>query len=246
MIKKQPKTPVKVTGEVIPMFKGVPEDEITLLSEEKNVAFTNFFTFTGTTTNYTLSKPDNPAGNRGLSFSWTEDTNLSNTWHLTTVITQSCEKAHRTFLLKIPVNGSEKTKDINIRFKILTGQPLKVIPSKLIVSQPGKPLSKRFIIYTHSTDVTPADLNYQPKLEGLSIKTEVQAKRHSSKTRSSRSRNSKTKYICNVSATADALEKLLQMKEPKIVFEYPKHKQAILPVVTLTPPPKSSETQKIQ
>ena len=228
---------VKVAGEVMPLFSGVPEQAIVLASKDENVAFTNKFTFTAMTKNYSLKEPSKNTMPPGVSVALSQD---AGKYQLTTIIHPS--KQRRIAIVKLPVKGPVKTDPIQIKFKFVVGASLKASPSRMIITSLGATLKKRFYINTYSCDIKPNELKWLPQIEGLEIKKEVFTRRSpitsrlsARKASSQPKRKSKTRYTCTAVISPEALKKIMAMAEPALTFSYPDHKPVKISLILLKP-----------
>jgi len=247
----QKRTLLTLSGEVLPLFDGIPADEIVLQSADTSTLFTNTFTFTATTTNYFL---DNPTHNNSLLDITTHMEKVKDkpgTFKLT-IISQSKKAARMTAYVNLPVTGPARVDDIRIKFKFIIGSQLRASPSRLIVADLNETMTKGFFINTSTSEAKPESLTWEPQIEGLGITTEEYVQSSKSQSRvfpkraSSASSNRSVRYKCMVSISPDALKKLMEMNEPAITFNYPDHKPVKIPLIAVkekTPPPAEAAAQ---
>jgi len=230
---------VKVNGEIIPLFKGIPSEEIILQSEDNSTIFTNTFTLEGTTTNYFINAPTPPSYLK-VSATLTKLKAAENSYTLTTIIDPQATPI-KPFSISLPVNGPAAVDDEEIKFKFIIGADLKISPSRLVVSSMARPLVKKFYINTYSPEEQTDELKWEPQIEGVEIQVEAFVRKRepeqintvNKKSRSSATHN--VRYSCTATISPEALAKIMAMDEPGFTFSYPDHKSAKMPLITLKP-----------
>ncbi len=230
---------LRVSGEVIPLFKGFPDERIDLMAKDKSIALTNKFTFAATTTNYFLGHPQCEELTNCISFEWkAEKFEGTNIWHLTTVI-QPDDNMSKSAAIRIPVTGPIARGDHLIRLKLTVGVELRAVPSKLVTTTLTQPFTKKFYINASIPDGKTELLTWEPQITGIKVDKALPAPRRglsSSKfKRPLLSSRSKTRFECAVSMTPAALQELMQMEEPGITFSYPDHQPTTIPLILYNP-----------
>ena len=227
---------VRISGEVLPLFKGFPEDRIDLSAADETSSFTNTFTFTATTTNFFLNQPTCDSLSNKVECIWAKQTlGTTNIWQLTTIIKPKiCMKDFLS--IHVPITGPKELSDQLIRFKLAIGVPLTAAPLKLVTSSLEQPFVKRVYINTYFTSTQSVDLlTWEPHINGLTITKEMSARtlRHS-KLNTPLS-NSKARFDCTISATPEALKELMKMEDPGFTFSYPDHQSTTIPLILYNP-----------
>ena len=239
-----PKILFKVTGEVLPLFTGVPTEPIVLQSENEGGAFTNKFTLKGADPKYTLGEPKFNLPNVPTMINKETDKNDPATTRLTVTI-KPPERIRMRCYLAIPVNGPEKIDDLKIDYQFCIGMQLKASPTRLVVIDPAQPLTKRFYINTYGDDTDADLLTYEPVMEGVTLEKEVFERTGIASSRvmppkpntSAIRRSTSNRITCTVSITAEALKKLLDKPEPAITLMYPGHKAVQMPLALMRQEP---------
>jgi len=246
------RTLIKVTGEVIPLFIGFPEQEITLRAADENTVFTNQFTLTGTTTNYFLGEPSNDSKTMEISTRLDKVEGATNTYQLTTIIKPKSTLNMAQYVY-LPVNGPVAVDAEKIKFKFLIGTRLQASPSKLVLTTLDQAQEKRFYINTYSPEPQLEKLTWEPQIEGLTIKKEIFERRplfiptSQVNKKPNATREPNIRFTCTATFTPEALTKIMAMDDPAITFSYPDHQPAKMPLVELrprTPPPAPAAAQQ--
>lgn len=241
--KVNPKILFKVTGKVLPLFTGLPTEPVTLQSESDNAVFTNKFTITGVNPAYTLGTPKSSALNVKLTVNMEKDKKDPLTSHLTVIIQPPAGMRMRGNI-SIPVIGPEKLDGLKIDYNYLVGLQLRASPSKLIITNPEKTISKRLYIITYAGSDNADDLKYEPHLDGITVEKKAYTRRSLVSRVSTRTRiklptvsrhSSTSRFGCTVTISPEAYKKIQKMKEPGLTFTYPRHKPVTIPLVSMTP-----------
>jgi hypothetical protein len=220
---------IKLTGEVMPLFKGVPEQDTVLHSQCTNTIFTNSFTIVATTSDFELAEPVTDNSNL-LSCAWNKVSSNPNTWRVTTFIKPRQENRDIA-ILKIPVTGPKETEGVDLRFKLIVGSPLRISPQRLVVADSSATLSRLFSITTYSPEENPSGLTVNPAGKGVTLDTKLYSRRGMPNTGSSKTTfKANSRYTCTLTLTADALSEIRKMDKPTLTFSYPNHKDATIPV----------------
>lgn len=232
---------LRVSGRVIPLFHGFPQQQLILLAADESVAITNHFTFTATTTNCFLNQPQcEGLATNCFSLDWKFDgSGASNQWHLTTFITPD-QKMNKHVLLRFPVTAPTRRRDQVIRIRLTVDEQLRVSPSKLVITTLKKPLNKGLYVNICLPDAKPELLTVKPDNDEIKLtisppeihdssrfsrfsRTRKQSKRPRSRT--------KTRLKCSVTISPAALKELMKMKTPAITFHYPQHQPVEVPII---------------
>jgi hypothetical protein len=232
-----PRVLLKVAGEVLPLFTGLPEETIVLQTESDAAVFTNKFTLKGVNPDYTLGEPRFNSPSVKTSTAMEKDKKDPTVTHLTVTLRPPAQMRMRGNL-SIPVNGPAKIDDLTIRYEVYSGMQLRISPSKLVVNNPAEPCTRKFYVNTYSKETDATLLTYEPRLDGIEVDKKVFAPRAmpniSMPVRPGRSQtsSSSSRISCTITISPEAIQKLLAMKEPGITFAYPGHKPFTLPVAT--------------
>ncbi|MDA3925214.1 MAG: DUF1573 domain-containing protein [Kiritimatiellae bacterium] len=233
-----------VSGEVLPLFEGIPKQGITLQARDTEVSFTNKFTITATTTNYFLGTPTNNNSLIKIS-SHIEKIKGQLGSKLLTIISQARKATRTTAFVNIPVIGPASVDDIRIKFKFIIGARLRASPTKFIITRMDATLEKKFFISTYASCDEPQKLTWEPQIEGLQIKDESYATKASSLRKAFEGRTlptprkRSTRYKCSARISPAALKKLMDMDEPAITFNYPNHKSVKIPLIKIKTNPEN-------
>lgn len=247
------KTLLRINGEVIPLFKGLPDKEMIYQAKDENIIFTNRFTLIGTTKEFTLGTPTSVPTN-SITFDFKKDESATdNTWNLVTRIKPGSD-VRQSVVARIPVIGPKPIAALKIPFKLIVGAPLRASPPKLVVTKNHIDFTTNIYITTYNAEKKPELFSYEPHIEGLTVRIAVHERknRRSSSIFSNFSKNKKRKsrkvkrspythYSCSLSVTQEALAKILEMDKPGITFSYPDHKPVFVEIATLEPkaPPQA-------
>jgi len=232
----QPRTLVKVTGEVLPLFEGVPEQEVVLTSPDASAIFTNDLFFTAATTDFALKEPlPNSMMQKHITASLTRE---GDRYHLRTII-RSARHLQNLFV-KLPVEGPLPTDALQIRFKVAAGAQLRASPARLIVPALDDSLTKTLYINTQTPGYLPDELNWTPRIEGLTIKKELYSATPAPPPEGAAAltaprRSGSTRYTCTLSISPAALREIMQRDEHAITFTFPDHTPVKVELVALDP-----------
>jgi len=239
-----------ISGEVLPLFQGLPKDQIILQSADTDILFTNKFTITATTTNYFLGEPTNNNSLIKIS-SHLEKINGQPGSQLLTIISQARKAARTRAFINIPVTGPARVDDLKVKFRFIVGARLRASPTKIIVPSLDTTLEKKFFISTYTPGDGPQKLTWEPQIEGLEIKRESFVHRFRSFDRAHKGRTrpapkkSSARYKCIAKISPAALKKLMAMDDPAITFNYPNNKPVKIPLITINAKPETTAaTQK--
>lgn len=217
---KSPHVAVVFTGEVIPLFSGLPEKMISWTIEDYGVAITNHFTLSATEKILSLGEPKvETLGD--LQGTLTLTTNLAETtsYHLTTIFTPLANGRHSA-IVTLPVIGRKNAKPLEIFYRVIAGAELMTVPRQIVLMPNERAQTFRLVIRTQgNTPLEPEDLTWEPVLQGLEITALKQ-------TRGRR----KTDLSITGKITPTAARTLLAADVPEINFFYPDHKQATVAV----------------
>jgi hypothetical protein len=233
----RPRALVKITGEVLPLFEGIPKQQIVLKASAEATSFTNELIFIATTTNFFLCEPlHNSSTQKSVIATLKRD---ANKYQLTTVIRP--DRNMQSALVSLPVEGPVPIDPIQINFKITAGAQLRASPGKLIVPTLNKRFTKTFYINTQTSDCTPDKLTWTPQIEGLEVKKTIysgtprQKAADAGTLRTDHKTITNTRYSCTLTISPEALSKLMQMEEHVIMFHFPDHKPVKVELVSIDP-----------
>ena len=210
---------LNVTGEVEPLFAGMPSEPLSLQSMDTSVVWTNRYTLTAGEAGFRLGAPQAET-NAGLR---TEVTLVTNTterisYDLTLVVTPLAPGRHRTSVT-LPVEGGSRPLTLRLDLQARVGLALAISPVQLNLYASGSPVTQRLLVRTDDDDVKAAALTWTPRLEG--VKVDVKPTKRSSN------------LLVTVQLAPEAIRQLRAQKDAQLLFRYPKHTSAAVRFVAV-------------
>ena len=208
-----PRIGLTVSGEVFPLFAGLPKAGPQPIILEEGVTWTNRFTFTQTETNLFLGAPLIATDTNTLRAVATLVTNnqKKTSFDVTLLVTPLATGRH-PLTLSIPVEGYSNMPPVTLVYSMRVGLALKVVPSKILLSPSDQPLTRRLNIALSEgfARLSAESLTWAPQREGVSVKVQ---------------KNPRTSSLSvTLTLSPEAIAKLRQEKDAQLTFTYPNYK----------------------
>ena len=225
-----PRILLALTGEVIPLFHGIPQSPQQINLAE-GATWTNRFTLTATETNVFLGNPIVSTRTNKLSTLITIVTNTQGktSFDVTLAVTALASGRH-PLILKLPIEGHPKLSPIELTIHTRVGLELIAVPPKLMLVPTDQPLTRRMrlMISVPERSVDTNMLTWTPQREGVSVKV------------AHRPRNA---YLTvDLTFLPEAVTKLLQEKDAQMTFHFPNYKSIRVDLVA-RPEPSADQTK---
>ena len=231
-----------LSGEVPALFAGVPEKAITLAASALPVVWTNRFTITAAEPGLRLVVPAEPlpqadsnllvsvevvprtnrmARVESAAASVAASTNraavseeeAAQVFDVTLRVTPLTPGQHRV-RVTLPVEGKPGLKPLNVDVVARIGLSLVCSPNKLYLYSAQRALTRRLLLRTDAANVDSGLLTWEPHLEGVTLETKLN--------------KAKTGFLASLTFSPEAIRRVKEGKESRIVFQYPNHTAATL------------------
>lgn len=214
---KRPRLLLTVTGNVVPLFEGLPES-LAFRCDALGEAWTNTLTLTTAMSALALGDPvvsENKAMRVEAAI-----TNLAQTgtFELRLVAIPLVE-GQSSALVEIPVIGKNQMPNLEMRLIGKVGSQFNVAPDQLTIFPTDKPLVRGFTVRTDEKRVELDKVTFSPQREGITCDVRANAKNPAN-------------FSIRVTLTPAAVEALLEEPEPKLSIGYPNYAPVDIPITT--------------
>lgn len=205
-----------VTGNVVPLFTGVPEKATLLKAPDMNVVWTNRLLITSPYANAGLGQAE-VLTDPGVSATYSLDT----TTHVDVVTGSTNRLCTITTLIKplalgrsraaffFPVEGYPNQSPVRVSFATRAGSVLSCNPDELAFYGATIAIRRRLLINTDDAEADPKALTWEPVIDGMDITVAP-------------SRNT-SNLLLSIFCSIEAQKKVIAAKEMQLRFTYPKH-----------------------
>jgi hypothetical protein len=213
----QKRVRLTLSGEVVPLFAGLPPEPLSFEAQELNVAWTNRCTLTAARPECRLGGPQIET-DAALQIAVALVTNAAETasYDLTLVLTPLARGRHRASVT-LPVEGISNAPPLRLDIQTRVGQALAVSPEQVILPAPGRPLTRQFLLRTDEATANPDALTWDPHLKGLTVQAKPTRRADN--------------LLVTVQFSPEAARRLQAEKDAKLLFHYPKHTSAVVRLV---------------
>lgn len=211
-----------VSGEVLPLFEGLPSEPISLQSAEMGVVWTNRYVVTPTESGIRLDTPkvgidENVRVEACLAAVPATNTAGAASYELTLVVRPLTVGRHKT-QVTLPVTGRPDLPAITLDLSVHAGLSMTAKPDQVKLYASETPVVRRILVRTDDPDAAEESLTWGPAIEGLTV--------------SVKKIKAKSTFMVTLEFTPAAVKRLRAGKESRLLFRYPRHE----PVeVLLTP-----------
>lgn len=160
---------LSLTGTIVPLISGVPDAIEAIVSQDGESVFTNRYVLAATENGVSLGAPLVTTGEKlKIDLSMVTNQGERVSYDLTVVLTLTGEGKKRA-AIQFPVLGKEgvETKEPIIDFSVASGNILKVVPNRLVVSD-GVQL--RLLFSDRKRKLDASLLTWEPRVAGLDVR----------------------------------------------------------------------------
>ena len=204
---------LSLTGEVMPLFDGLPSKMIDLRSPfVDNVCWTNRYILTATDPRVRLGTPV-VGTNSYMKVEASLVTNASEkTSYTLSLVSTPLSRGRAKTQILLPVTGIKDIPDLRIGIASRVGLALSVNPDGLFLIPTDFPVKRRFLVRTDAEVAEPAALTWSPQIEGLFIEA--------------KQTKTKSGLLITLQLSPETVTRLLAQKETPLTFHYPQHTPA--------------------
>lgn len=213
---KNPRIQILLSGEVVPFFQGLPERTLIFRSTRPGVTWTNSLKLTAANEKLLLGTPVvSNAVNLALSASVTAAESEKGVFNLNIQATPQSNGACRAYI-HLPVTGGIKPVEIVLPVMARTGSQLVVSPDAFIIHPTERPLMRSFLMRANVKEVDPHKVSLKPEIDGVTFEVLGGGTKR------------RAAFMLRITATPEAVNKLLDEKGAELTVEYPEHDPATI------------------
>lgn len=219
---RQSRILLTLTGEIAPLFFGLPESPLSFRCSGPGGVWTNRFTLTAAETNLFLGAPAYQKSDK-VQLAATIATNAQSKGSFdVTLVATALAEGRNTVTMEIPVLGRPSLPPLRLSVLGWIGTELSVMPSQILVFPTEKTQTRHFLVRTSETNVVPSQLTWTPQREGVTVDVRAATPRAGKKP---------STLAVTVNITPKAAAELLKEKNAQLTLAYPNYKAVPLTFV---------------
>ena len=202
---------VSVAGSVRPLFTGLPEMPIRLVSSHPGTVWTNRYLLMPTESGVSLGIPEIVTNAMRMTCSITTNRTDTQTVYAVTLVAEPLESGKSAGRVVLPslVPGRDDVPPVAFVFHAMSGAKLRVTPSTVVLHDTGAPLKRRLRVTTQDRRPDPRYLTWEPAIEGVNV--EVSDAR------------SRSGMAVTLTLSPKAVKTLIGKKAATLTFRYANH-----------------------